>query len=49
VVNLNEPGYIKQLIIHGQKKGWTGMGTFEIQNGLRYLEEMGFETDELLP
>ena len=46
-VNLNEPGYIKQLIIQGQKNGWTGIKTFEIQNGLTYLEELGFETDDL--
>ncbi|MFZ4930139.1 hypothetical protein [Chryseobacterium sp. Mn2064] len=47
VVNLNEPGYIKRLIVHGQKSAWTGIKTFEIQNGLTYLEELGFETDDL--
>lgn len=47
VVNLNEPGFIRQLILQGQQNGWSGTNTIETQNGLGYLEEWGFETDRL--
>lgn len=46
-VNLNEPKYINQLIVLGRKNGWSGINTIEKQNGLSYLEELGFETDLL--
>ncbi|UKB83145.1 hypothetical protein LF887_19340 [Chryseobacterium sp. MEBOG06] len=46
-VNLNEPKYINQLIVLGRKNGWSGINTIEKQNGLSYLEELGFETDPL--
>ncbi|CAD0221031.1 hypothetical protein [Chryseobacterium sp. JV274] len=48
-VNLNEPKYIKQFILLGLKKGWLGTHSIEIQNGLHYLNELGFETDKLIP
>ncbi|WP_426481790.1 hypothetical protein [Chryseobacterium sp. R2ACT005] len=48
-VNLNEPKYIKQFILLGLKKGWSGTHSIEIQNGLHYLNELGFETDKLIP
>ncbi|MCQ9635994.1 hypothetical protein MP477_13630 [Chryseobacterium sp. WG23] len=47
-VNFNEPGYIRQLILQGQKKGWTGTNAMEKQNGLDYLAELGYETDQLI-
>lgn len=48
-VNLNEPKYIRMLILLGFKKGWSGSNLIEIQNGLLYLNELGFETDKLIP
>lgn len=48
-VNLNEPKYIKQLIVLGLKKGWSGSNSIYIQNGLDYLNELGFETGKLVP
>lgn len=48
-VNINEPKYIRELILHGQKNGWTGTNKIEKQNGLNYLTELGYEIDILLP
>lgn len=48
-VNLNEPKYIKKFILLGLEKGWSGSNSIEIQNGLHYLNELGFETDKLTP
>ncbi|MCC3216806.1 hypothetical protein LIV57_16190 [Chryseobacterium sp. X308] len=48
-VNLNEPKYIKELIILGLKDGWSGTNLIAIQNGLDYLSELGFQTDQLKP
>ncbi|AZA80542.1 hypothetical protein C1637_22540 [Chryseobacterium lactis] len=47
-INLNEPKYIRQLIIVGQKNGWTGNNVIELQSGISYLLQLGFETDQLL-
>jgi hypothetical protein len=48
-VNINEPKYIRELILQGQKTGWTGTNKIEKQNGLNYLTELGYQTDILLP
>ncbi|MDR3026185.1 hypothetical protein [Chryseobacterium sp.] len=48
-INLNEPKYIKMLVLLGLQKGWEGSNSIEIQNGLHYLNELGFETDKLIP
>lgn len=48
-VNINEPKYIRELILQGQKNGWTGTNKLEKQNGLNYLTQLGYETDILLP
>jgi hypothetical protein len=48
-VNINEPKYIRELILQGRKNGWTGTNKIEKQNGLNYLTELGYETDILLP
>ncbi|KYH03907.1 hypothetical protein A1704_19230 [Chryseobacterium cucumeris] len=49
VVNLNEPKYIKELIVLGLKDGWSGTNLIIIKNGLNYLSELGFQTDQLKP
>lgn len=48
-ININEPKYIKELILQGRKNGWVGTNKMENQNGLKYLTELGYETDILLP
>ncbi|UTX50759.1 hypothetical protein [Chryseobacterium sp. MA9] len=48
-VNLNKPRYIRRFILFGLKKGWSGSNSIEIQSGLDYLNELGFETDKLVP
>ena len=46
-VNLNEPKYIRELILMGQQKGWSGRNKMEKQNGLEYLDILGYETKDL--
>lgn len=46
-INLNEPKYIRELILLGQSKGWQGNNKMERQNGLDYLYEQGYETSLL--
>jgi hypothetical protein len=36
-ININEPGYIKDLILQGVRNGWTGSNKIGDQNGLEYL------------
>ncbi|WP_337085133.1 hypothetical protein [Elizabethkingia anophelis] len=48
-VNLNEPKYIRKLILIGKEKGWLGTNKIEKQNGLHYLETLGYDTINLLP
>jgi hypothetical protein len=48
-VNINEPKYIRELILQGRENGWTGTNKLEKQNGLNYLTKLGYETDILLP
>ena len=48
-VNINEPKYIRELILQGQKNGWIGSNKMEIQNGLEYLTELGYDIDKLKP
>lgn len=48
-VNINEPKYIRQLILQGIKNGWTGNNKIGNQNGVIYLEQIGYETSSLKP
>lgn len=48
-VNMNEPKYIRELILLGRQNGWIGTNKMEKQNGLIYLIELGYDTDILLP
>jgi len=43
IVNINQPGLIRQLILQGMKNGWTGTTQIDRQNGLSYLVELGYE------
>ena len=48
-VNINDPKYIRELILHGQKNGWTGNNKMEKQNGLNCLMELGYDAEVLKP
>jgi len=48
-VNLNEPKYIRQLILSGLIKGWTGENKMPKQDGIQYLKELGYEVEPLIP
>lgn len=48
VVNINEPGFVRKLILLGIKNGWAGINKIDKQDGLRYLEELGYDTVALL-
>lgn len=47
IVNLNEPGYIRELIEFAFEKGWTGKNRIGVQNGIRWLSELGYDVSEL--
>jgi len=49
IVNINKPKYIRELILLGIKNGWTGFNKIDNQNGLSFLEELGFMTTDLSP
>ena len=44
-ININEPKMIKKLMLHGLQKGWTGYNQMEIQDGVSYLSELGYDTN----
>ena len=46
-INLNEPKYIRQIILGGLESGWTGTNKIADQNGLTYLENWGFDISVL--
>lgn len=48
-VNINEPKYIRELILQGHKNGWTGNNKMEKQDGLNYLTESGYDAETLKP
>ena len=47
-VNLNEPKFIRQLIELAAEKGWNGQSQLEIENGLDWLMELGYDVNELI-
>ncbi|MFB9078065.1 hypothetical protein ACFFLS_18940 [Flavobacterium procerum] len=49
IVNLNEPKYIRQLILHAKKNGWQGHSKIDKQDGLSYLAALGYEVQILIP
>lgn len=49
LVNLHEPKFIREFVLLGLKKGWTGTNKVEAQNGLGYLKELGFEVSTIQP
>ena len=48
-VNLNKPKFIREFILLGLKHGWTGTNKIEVQNGMNYLKELGYEVGKLQP
>lgn len=48
-INLNRPKYIRECILYGEKEGWNGKNKLEPLDGLKMLEDLGYETSVLLP
>ena len=48
-LNLNEPQYMRELVLLGLKNGWTGINKLPVQNGLQYLTELGFDVSSIMP
>ncbi|NML39496.1 hypothetical protein HHL17_20005 [Chitinophaga sp. G-6-1-13] len=46
-VNLNYPRYIRELIECGFGRGWTGTEKIDKQDGLVYLQELGYDIASL--
>ncbi|NDV60487.1 hypothetical protein [Bacteroides sp. 519] len=46
-ININHPGLIRKFIELGIKHGWTGSNKTEVQNGIDYLEELGYNTNSI--
>ncbi|MBC9909976.1 hypothetical protein [Chitinophaga varians] len=46
-VNLNYPRFIRELIECGFSRGWTGIEKIDKQDGLVYLEELGYDISPL--
>jgi len=44
-ININEPQIIRRLILSGLKNGWTGYNEIGIQDGILYLNELGYNTN----
>lgn len=43
VVNLNRPKYIRECILYGFQKGWTGKNKLEPLDGLEMLANLGYD------
>lgn len=41
--NIHQPKYIRGFILEAIKAGWTGTNRMEIQNGIEYLNNLGFD------
>ncbi|MCW3464823.1 hypothetical protein [Chitinophaga nivalis] len=41
---IHRPVYIRALITEGIRRGWTGRNLTGIQDGVAYLNELGFDT-----
>ena len=48
-VNINEPKHIRNFILQGMQNGWIGNNKLPVQNGIDYLNELGYETDIIEP
>ena len=45
--NIHKPKYIKGFILEGIKNGWTGANRLDIQNGVNYMNRLGFDISNL--
>lgn len=48
-ININRPKFIRELILQGIQAGWVGTNKMDIQDGLNYLNRLGYETSSLQP
>ncbi|MCV9931099.1 hypothetical protein OIU80_02290 [Flavobacterium sp. LS1R47] len=47
VVNLNRPKYVRECILYGLQKGWTGENKQEPLDGLEILANLGYDVSVL--
>jgi hypothetical protein len=47
VVNLNRPKYVRECILFGLQKGWTGKNKLEPLDGLEVLHNLGYDVSVL--
>ena len=48
-ININHPGLIRKLILCGIGCGWTGSNVIDIQDGVQYLKDLGYDTTPIEP
>jgi hypothetical protein len=48
-INIHEPKRIKYLILQGMKNGWTGYNKLQTQDGIKYLNDLGYKTNVIEP
>lgn len=48
-LNMNYPRYVREMILLGLKKGWTGTSLLNVPDGITWLQELGFDTTDLVP
>ncbi|KAF2082855.1 hypothetical protein [Flavobacterium sharifuzzamanii] len=49
IINLNRPKYIKECVLYGLKNGWDGKNKVQILDGLKMLEDLGYDISVLIP
>ncbi|WP_149093813.1 hypothetical protein [Paenibacillus terrae] len=49
IYNLNYPKIVRAWILHGLESGWTGKETWEIEDALSTMTDMGYEAQWLRP
>jgi hypothetical protein len=47
MVNLNRPKYVRECILYGLQKGWTGKNKLEPLDGLKVLSNLGYDVSVL--
>lgn len=48
-INLHKPSIVRLLILKGIKSGWNGQKDIGIQNGIEWLDAVGYEAKVLSP
>jgi hypothetical protein len=48
-VNLNQPAYIRKIILYALEQGWNGKNKVSLPDGLSILNALGYDIEVLLP